>query len=143
MTIKRSSRPGAGLCALILCLLTLAFALSCAGLPKDADIPAGASAKQIIQRAQEANDQYKYKTAAAYYRIALDRFPEDLSVVCSCEYEIAFLDYKQGRYKESQAGFEKLLDRYASPDAALLPQEFKILAEKILPKVKAKLKTAS
>jgi outer membrane protein assembly factor BamD (BamD/ComL family) len=130
---------GRAVAASVLCAVALCALAACAGIPKDGDLSRDMSAKEIIQRAQEASDQYKYKTAAAYYQICLDRNQDDPSIVCSCEYEIAFLAYKQGNYPDSKARFDALLQRYASPDAALLPQEFKILAEKILPKVEAKL----
>jgi outer membrane protein assembly factor BamD (BamD/ComL family) len=115
----------------------LALLTACQSVPKS--VPEGLSAKEIIQRAQEAADTSNYKAAAFYYQTCKDRYSEDLSVVCACEYELAFISYKTGKYENAEAGFKALIDRYASPDAALLPQEYKILSEKILPKVQAKL----
>jgi len=116
------------------CLIALS---GCQTAPKS--VPANLSAKEIIQRAQEASDANNYGTAAFYYRTCMERYSADLSVVCACEYELAFIAYKTGKYSESESGFRALLARYSSPDAALLPQEYKILAEKILPKVQDKL----
>jgi outer membrane protein assembly factor BamD (BamD/ComL family) len=114
------------------------FALSgCQTVPKS--VPDKLSAKEIIQRAQEASDDNNYAAAAFYYQTCKDRNSKDLSVVCACEYELAFIDYKTGKYAAAETGFQALLARYSSPDAALLPQEYKLLTEKILPKVQAKL----
>jgi uncharacterized protein with LGFP repeats len=57
-----------------------------------------------------------------------------MSVVCSCEYEIAFIQYKEKKYEAAKARFEALLNRYNDPDSAVYPQEFRILSEKILKK---------
>jgi TolA-binding protein len=108
---------------------------SCASVPKD--VPAGMTAREMIQRAQEASDEGKDKVALSYYQTAKTRFPDDMAVICACEYEIAFLAYKKKDYKAAEAGFSALLQRYASPDAAFLPQEYKTLAEKILEKTRA------
>lgn len=116
------------------CLMALS---GCQSVPKS--VPDKLSAKEIIQRAQEASDSGNYAAAAFYYKTCEERYSDDLSVVCACEYELAFIDYKAGKYDQSEKGFQTLLARYSSPDAALLPQEYKILAEKILPKVQAKL----
>jgi hypothetical protein len=53
-------------------------------------------------------------------------------MICAAEYEIAFIHYKQKMYDQSKAEFEALLDRYDTPDAELLPQQFKILSEIVL-----------
>jgi outer membrane protein assembly factor BamD (BamD/ComL family) len=111
---------------------------SCQGSPKS--IPEGLSAKQLIQRAQEASADGRLETARAYYRAAMERNPDDLAVQCACEYEIAFIDYKQKKYDAAEAGFKALLKRYESPDAAFLPQEYKILSLKIQSKIDAQKK---
>lgn len=117
-------------------LLSLA---SCASVPDPADIPAEMTARELIQRAQEATDASNWKAARVWYSVARDRYASDMAVVCASEYELAFIDWKTGRYPEAKAGFQALLGRYQSPDAALLPQEFKLLSEVILEKVEAKL----
>jgi outer membrane protein assembly factor BamD (BamD/ComL family) len=122
--------PAAAIIASALVLLA-----SCESVPKD--IPAGMTAREMIQRAQEASDEGKDKVARSYYETAKARFPTDMAVVCACEYEIAFIAYKRKDYKAAEAGFSALLERYASPDAAFLPQEYKTLAEKILGKTRA------
>lgn len=117
--------------ALLLCLA------ACQTVPKS--VPESLSAREIIQKAQEASDAGNYKAATFYYETCKERFSDDLSVVCACEYELAFISYKANRNAEAVERFEALLERYASPDAALLPQEYKILSEKILPKARARI----
>ena len=93
------------------------------------------SPEELVQRAQEASERSKYDQAIQYYDAVLTRFPGDLSMVCAAEYEIAFIQYKQKRYEPSKEGFRTLLKRYASTDAALLPPQYRILAEKVLAKM--------
>jgi hypothetical protein len=55
-----------------------------------------------------------------------------LEYVCTAEYEIAFIHYKQKKYDIAKDGFNALLARYDTVDAELLPQQFQILAAKIM-----------
>lgn len=117
--------------------LALALALnSCASGPKE--IPPDMDARELVQRAQEASDTYDYSLAVDYYRALADRYGADPAFRATADYEIAFIAYKQGRYAEAGAGFEDLLSRYSSPDAAGLPDRYKILAEKVLAVIKEK-----
>jgi outer membrane protein assembly factor BamD (BamD/ComL family) len=110
-----------------------ALALSCAGAPKE--IPQELTARELVQRAQEANDQYNYKAATAYYQALLERFGSDPSIACAAEYEISFIDYKEKRYAEAKAGFESLLKRYEGAQAATLPPRYSVLAKKMLERI--------
>jgi outer membrane protein assembly factor BamD (BamD/ComL family) len=98
-------------------------------------VPEGLTAREIIQKAQEATDKYDWSGAESYYLIALQRYSSDLQTVCACEYEIAFIHYKLGEYAVAKDGFTKLLGRYQGADAQLLPQQYKVLSEAILKKV--------
>jgi outer membrane protein assembly factor BamD (BamD/ComL family) len=113
--------------------LLLTLILSCASGP--VVIPDGLSPAELIQKAQDASDKYNYNQAAQYYQAILDRFPDNLPMVCAAEYEIAFIKYKEKKYVDAKAGFEKLLARYNGTDAELLPAQYKILGEKILAKI--------
>jgi len=115
--------------------LVAAVAMGCASVPKS--IPEDLSSSELVQRAQEATDAYNYNAAIAYYQAAIDRFGGDPAIMCMGEYEIAFIYYKQGKYTASAELFEKLLARYAAPGGESLPARYQILAEKVLPKVKA------
>ncbi|HOX33855.1 MAG TPA: hypothetical protein PLB91_16095 [Spirochaetales bacterium] len=118
----------AAACAAILC--------SCASAP--AEIPADAPARILVQRAQEAMDKYDYDEAVRYYVALKERYGEDPAYLCTADYEIAFIAYKQDRFAEAKLGLEELLARYAAPGGASLPPHFKILAEKVLEQIEAK-----
>jgi len=125
-----AAAAGAALIALGLCLLA-----SCASAP--VEVPADLPARILVQRAQEASDRYDYDTATAYYRALGERFGSDPTHRCTAEYEIAFIDYKQGRIAEARTGLEALLARYAEPGAESLPPHYRILALKVLEKIDA------
>jgi outer membrane protein assembly factor BamD (BamD/ComL family) len=114
------------------------FFVSCAGVPKS--IPADLSARELVQRAQEATDAYHYDAAIAYYKALGERFEGDPLYKTTADYEIAFIAYKQGKYAEAQAGFEALMARYAGPDGASLPPRYAILSKKVLEKIADKTK---
>jgi outer membrane protein assembly factor BamD (BamD/ComL family) len=118
---------------LALCAISLAVLASCQSVPKD--VPENLSAREIIQRAQEASDAKNYAAATFYYDTAKTRFSDQAPVVCACEYEIAFIQYKTGKMAAAKAGLEGLLKRYELADAAFLPQEYRVLAQKVLAKV--------
>jgi outer membrane protein assembly factor BamD (BamD/ComL family) len=129
--MKASFRP-----LVIIALVVAAF--SCASAPKT--VPEGLTAREIIQKAQEASDKYDWSGASFYYKTALERFPDDIQTVCACEYEIAFVEYKNANYAGAKELLVKLLDRYRGNDAQLLPGQYKVLAQAILDKVDAALK---
>ncbi|AEF80664.1 conserved hypothetical protein [Leadbettera azotonutricia ZAS-9] len=90
------------------------------------------TAAEMVQRAQEASDKNRYNVSLEYYETILDRFQSDTEYVCTAEYEIAFIHYKQKKYQIAKTEFNSLLVRYDSPDEELLPPQFKILSLKIL-----------
>ncbi|MDR0389447.1 MAG: hypothetical protein LBH73_05210 [Spirochaetaceae bacterium] len=94
---------------------------------------------KIIQLAQEATDRNRYNQALQYYQVILERYSHDIDLVMAAEYEIAFLHYKQKKYGEAKEEFTALLARYNTTDAELLPPQYKILAEKVLPRIEEKL----
>jgi outer membrane protein assembly factor BamD (BamD/ComL family) len=106
---------------------------SCATGP--VEIPEDMTPAKIIQRAQEASDLNKYKTALQYYETLKERYGDSGEYLCTAEYEIAFIHYKQKKYSDARREFESLLKRYEDVDAALLPSYFQILSEKMLSKL--------
>ena len=99
------------------------------------NIPYTLSPAEIIQRAQEASDRNRYNTALQYYEALLVRNPANLTLVCTAEYEIAFIHYKQRNFDLAREGFNALLERYESPGGELLPQQFKVLSEIVLERI--------
>jgi outer membrane protein assembly factor BamD (BamD/ComL family) len=114
----------------IIILLLGCMLASCATGP--VEIPQDMTAAKIIQRAQEASDTNKYKIALQYYETLKERYGDSGEYLCTAEYEIAFIHYKQKKYPEAQREFRNLLVRYEDVDAALLPPHFQILSEKML-----------
>ncbi|MDR2211729.1 MAG: hypothetical protein LBO65_09755 [Spirochaetaceae bacterium] len=95
-------------------------------------IPQDMTPAKIIQRAQEATDVNNYNRALQYYAALLERYGSQGEYLCTGEYEIAFIRYKQRKYSEARRGFENLLALYAEPEGESLPAQFKVLAEKML-----------
>ena len=109
------------------------LAFSCASGPTV--IPENLTPAELIQRAQEASDRNRYEVSLLYYEIIIERFPFDIDNIIAAEYEIAFIHYKQKQYETAKAEFNDLLERYNTPDEALLPPQFKILSLKIMEKI--------
>lgn len=117
-----------------LIMLMFFLAMSCA--TKLPVIPDEYSASQIIQKAQERSDVYDWKGAQYCYRILLERYPDNPELVLEATYEIAFIEYKLGHKDTAKAGMQEVLEIYKGAEAASLPQTWKVLAEKILAKLK-------
>jgi len=114
---------------LLICLL-LMVTYSCRSGP--IHIEDDLSPMELIQKAQEASDRNRLNDAIQFYQAIIDRFPSDIDSICAAEYEIAFIHYKQGNYDIAKEGFNNLLARYNEPDAALLPQQFRVLSNIVL-----------
>jgi len=123
---------------IIAAALAVGVFASCSHIPKS--IPEDLSAKEIVQRAQEATDAYHYDAAVVYYRTLNERFGTDPLYKTTAEYEIAFIAYKQKRYTEAKGGFELLLAEYSGPNGSSLPPRYSVLAKKVLEKIDDKLK---
>jgi len=122
--------------AALFILVTVLFTAACASGGER--IPADLSPAELIQRAQEASDHNRYNLALQYYQALLDRNPHNIDLICTGEYEIAFIHYKQKKYALARNGFNNLLERYNTPDAELLPQQFKRLATIVLGSISEK-----
>lgn len=126
---------------LTILLLTAGVAISsfvsCASQPPV--IPEDITAAELIQRAQEASDKSDWDTAITYYETARERFGSDPSVLVTCEYETAFIHYKQDQYALAEEEFLALIAKYETPEGSSLPPSYLILARKVLPVVQEKL----
>lgn len=118
-----------------LCLLALCFASCATGT---LNIPDELSPMELIQRAQEASDKNRYNYALQYYQALNDRNPTNTDLICTAEYEIAFIHYKQKKYDQARTELNALLERYNTPDAEFLPPQFKLLATKVLEQISVK-----
>ncbi|MDR2522020.1 MAG: hypothetical protein LBC72_05675 [Spirochaetaceae bacterium] len=113
-----------------------ALGVSCVSKPEIAD---GATVMEMVQKGQEATDRDRYSLGLYYYGAILERYPRDMEAVCTAEYEIAFIHYKQKKYTTAKTEFEALLARYTKVDSELLPQEYKVLSGIVLKKISAAL----
>jgi tetratricopeptide (TPR) repeat protein len=118
--------------------LLAAAAVMAACVTGPINIPGDLSPAELIQRAQESSDRNRYKVALQYYEALLDRNRTNIDLVCTAEYEIAFIHYKQKKYDEAKRELTTLLIRYESPDQELLPQQFKRLANIVLEQIAKK-----
>lgn len=116
--------------------VALALFSSCASEPPA--IPEDVSAAELIQRAQEASDRSDWETAIRYYETARARFGTDATVLVACEYETAFIHYKQGQFALAEEEFTALIAKYESAEGSSLPPSYLILARKVLPTVQEK-----
>jgi tetratricopeptide (TPR) repeat protein len=116
--------------------LLAVFVSSCATGP--VNIPPDTGPDVLIQRAQEASDKNRYKIALQYYEALLERNLTNIDLICTAEYEIAFIHYKQKQYDQARTEFNELLERYNATDAELLPQQYKTLSLIVLDRIKEK-----
>lgn len=96
------------------------------------------SPAELIQRAQEASDRNRYKIALQYYEALGERNQNNIELVITAKYEIAFIHYKQKKYQQSREELTALLEHYDMPDAELLPQQFRVLATIVLKTISEK-----
>ena len=106
--------------ALVLC--------SCASGP--VNIPAGLSAAEIYQRAQDASDRGDYPLGIRYYSMIPTSYPDDIVHNIWSSYEIAFLYHKMKRDALALSFINELLDRY-DKEGDTLPPAPHVLALKL------------
>jgi outer membrane protein assembly factor BamD (BamD/ComL family) len=128
----KTNLPLLGLLALA--LSTLVALSGCASVP--VVIATDLDSAALVQRAQEAADASKYEVAMQYYQALVDRYGADPANRIAGQYEIAFLEYKMGKTAKAKELFEAVLAAYGGPGAEAFPPRYKILAEKLLAKLK-------
>ena len=118
-------------------VLFTAFCLA-ACVTGNLNIPEDLTPAELIQRAQEASDRNRYNLALQYYTALLERNRTNIDLVCTAEYEIAFIYYKQKKYGQAKEGFNTLLERYDAANGNMLPPQFKRLAAIVLERINDK-----
>jgi tetratricopeptide (TPR) repeat protein len=96
------------------------------------------SPAELIQRAQEASDRNRYRIALQYYEALLNRNRDNIDLVITAEYEIAFIHSKQKNYEDARSELNAVLEYYNSPDEELLPPQFKRLSQIVLESITVK-----
>jgi len=119
-------------------LLALAIMLLFSACATKVDINEDMSPAELIQRGQEATDRNRYKAAMKYYEALHERNRNNIDLIITAEYEIAFIHYKQKDYRKAREGFNALLEYYNTPDEELLPQQFKRLSQIVLARMDEK-----
>jgi len=115
--------PRLSLPLFLISLLSVAITSSCATIPRQID-PLWTE-DFFFKNAQIAMDENRYKTALFYYEVLLVRYPENLPRVIAAEYELTFIHYKMGHYKEAEKGYNDIIKKYEeSPYAMLYPIRF-------------------
>jgi len=121
---------------LVLFIVTAALLFSaCAS---NLNISEDMSPADLIQRAQEASDRNRYNTALQYYQALRDRNNNNIDLIITAEYEIAFIHYKQRKYDQAREELNAVLEYYNTPDEELLPLQFKRLSQIVLQSIEEK-----
>ena len=113
---------------------------SCQSVPKD--IPTDLTAREIVQKAQNASNNGNNKAAEVYYKTLLERYGMDTSIYIEANFEIAHLCIKQKRYEEATSRLNDILSIYESSAPGELPAQFKKLASIDMAKIPDSYKTA-
>ncbi|MCL2557581.1 MAG: outer membrane protein assembly factor BamD [Treponema sp.] len=90
------------------------------------------SPQELVQRAQEATDRGRYRQAMQFYQALLERHSYDPTWLATAQYEIAFINYRQGNLQEARAGLNALLEQYDAPGSQAMPEKFRVLARVVL-----------
>jgi outer membrane protein assembly factor BamD (BamD/ComL family) len=99
------------------------------------EISEGMTKAEYFQRAQEAAELSDWETAKAYYRMYIERYPEDTASIFAAEYEIAFITYKQGDLAEAGRLFSELIEKHERNTDPTVPQWPRVLSEKLLAEI--------
>ena len=113
----------------LIALVTILLLSACA---TNVNVRDDMSPAEIIQRAQEALDRNRFNVAIQYYQALLDSNRNNIDLIITAEYHIAFIHYKQGRLVQAREELNAVLARYNTPDEELLPQHFKRLSQIVL-----------
>jgi len=112
---------------------------SCASRPQS--IPAGLSAVDIFQRAQDASDRGDYSLAIRYYSLIATDHPDDINHLTWASFEIAFLYHKMGKDAIALEKMNQLLDQYTTQGDRLPPAP-RVLAAKLKTRLEEAVKNA-
>ncbi len=118
---------------LIYLLLTILIISSC--VTTELVIDDSLSPAELFQLAQKASSNKKYDNAVKYYEVFIDKYSDDTQRLVEAEYEIAFINFKEGNLKKSKELFTALLDRYSAEGTQVLPAWPMILSKKLIKEI--------
>ena len=99
------------------------------------DVPYDLTAREIVQKAQNASNNGNNKAAEVYYRTLIERYGNDTAVYIEGNFEIAHIYVKQKKYAEAAGLLQEILSIYETSQPGQLPAQFKKLANIDLKKI--------
>jgi len=120
----------------ILTLIFSIFVFSVVSCASNDVIPNDLTAKQLIQKGQDAFDNNKYKLSLRYFNTALERFGEtDIQTFIEAKYEIGHIYMKQKKYNEAKVIFNEIVYLYSKTFVGQIPGAYLKLAKIELAKI--------
>ena len=102
----------------------LIFLFSCVTV--DTKTTENLSAEEFFFHAQVQQGQIKtkkdYEAVIALFEEVIARFPDYKAIGVECRYEIAYLLYRQEKYREAEDAFFEILRTYETESSEVLPE---------------------
>ncbi len=102
------------------------------------------SAEEMFFQAQVQQGQIKtkkdYEAVIGLFRTVTERFPEYKAIGIECRYEIAYLLYRQKKYRDAEDSFYEILRFYEKENSEVLPDWPKTLSNLMIGKIEEKTK---
>lgn len=118
----------------------LLFLFSCVTVDTETD--GNLSAEELFFHAQVQQGQIKtkkdYEAVIALFEEVIARFPEYKAIGIECRYEIAYLLYRQEKYREAEDAFFGILRTYETESSEVLPEWPQILSTQMLSRIEEK-----
>lgn len=118
----------------------LIFLFSCVTV--DTKTTENLSAEELFFHAQVQQGQIKtkkdYEAVIALFEEVIARFPEYKAIGIECRYEIAYLLYRQEKYREAEDAFFEILRTYETEGSEVLPEWPQILSTQMIQKIEEK-----
>ena len=118
----------------------LIFLFSCVTV--DTKTTDNLSAEELFFHAQVQQGQIKtkkdYEAVIALFEEVIARFPDYKAIGVECRYEIAYLLYRQEKYREAEDAFFEILRTYETESSEVLPEWPQILSTQMIQKIEEK-----
>lgn len=118
------------------------FLFSCVTVKTN--FPEDLSAEEMFFHAQVQQGQIKtrkdYEAVIGLFQTVTERFPEYKAIGIECRYEIAYLLYRQKKYREAEDAFYEILRYYETNTSEVLPDWPKTLSDLMINKIEEKTK---
>lgn len=110
----------------------------------DKNFPDNASAEEMFFHAQVQQGKIKtkkdYEVVAQMFQTVTKQFPEYKTIGVECRYEIAYLLYRQKKYRDAEDAFYEILRIYERDPSEALPDWPKTLVNQMIEKIDEKTK---